>query len=105
MNRSRITPLLLILGATLFAAPLPAQTVYPTGTTIWQHGTDDGYTLFIGGDGIVYLIDMNGMVVNSWKSPYANEVLNSVEPLASGNILVFSGAPFPGSIDKIRELD
>ena len=83
---------------------LPAQTVYPTGTTIHEPGTNDGYTMFVAGDGVVYLIDMDGTVVNTWTSPIPGEGLSSVEPLSNGRILAFSGTRGQPTT-KIAELD
>jgi hypothetical protein len=87
------TILLSSIAMIVTQAALPAQTVYPKGTTIWERGAYDGYTLFVGGDGIVYLIDMDGSVANFWVSPDAGESLSELEALDDGHILVNSSAP------------
>ena len=67
-----------------------AQTVYPTGTTIWDHAkTYDGYTVFLGADGVAYMIDMDGSVAHSWTSPAPAFEFDTVEPLDHGHIMAF----------------
>jgi outer membrane protein assembly factor BamB len=98
----RITAVLCLL-----AGPAFAQTVYPTGTTIWEPGTGDGYTLFIPPTGRAVLIDMSGNEVLSWTSPIPDHVLSVPEPLDNGRFLAFSSLPgmFPPVVHHLLELD
>jgi hypothetical protein len=96
----------LCIGATVSttAAPLDAQTVYPTGTTIWQNGsTNDGYTLFPDPNGRVHLVDMDGTEVRTWSSPIPGHQLLYPEPLDNGHILAFSALSPPANL--LLELD
>src|SRR6185369_3672175 len=78
------------IASLLATSVASAQTVYPTGTTIWDHAkTFDGYTIFLGADGTAYMIDMDGSVVNTWTSPAPGFELNTVEPLEHGHIMAF----------------
>ena len=107
MNRIFTTILVLSLGATLTTGIAHAQSIYPTGTTIWQPGTYDGHTLFVGPDGIVRLIDMDGSVVNTWANASQDYTYSGVEPLENGHILLFAsrvGGSSPGS-RIVAELD
>jgi hypothetical protein len=86
MNRGVSVATAFLLATSLAGA----QTVYPTGTTIWDHAkTHDGYTVFLGADGFAYMIDMDGSVVNTWTSPAANTEFDTVEPLDHGHIMAF----------------
>ena len=88
MRRTFLLAAAVGLGVLLAPLQLSAQTVYPTGTTIWQQGrTFDGYTLFAERGGTVVLIDMDGTVVNTWVSPRSGHSLDNVEPLPGGRIL------------------
>ena len=81
-----------LAGALLIAAHLPAQTVYPTGTTIWDPvRTYDGLTIFATLQGTIVAIDMDGTVVNEWVSPLPNLLLSDVQPLEDGRILGYAG--------------
>jgi hypothetical protein len=83
------------------------QTIYPTGTTIWDKtATNDGYTIFLGADGVCRMIDMDGSVVNTWTSPVPGYELGSIDPVAPGHITAFinpTGSPGPNL--TIGELD
>ena len=83
------------------------QSVYPTGTTIWDKtATNDGFTIFCGGDGVCRMIDMDGTVVNTWTSPVPGFVLDSIDPIAPGHITAFlrpAGAAGPNV--TMAELD
>jgi hypothetical protein len=106
MRRLLITIAVFTLGMNLAPALVSAQTIYPKGTTVRERGTYDGYTLFIGGDNIVYLIDMDGTIHNTWVSPDPGEVFNSIEALPNGHIMGFSNAGGFGSLKtKIIEVD
>jgi hypothetical protein len=61
---------LIIAGLSLLAVPsaLDAQTKYPTGVTIWEPGAQIGYTLFVRGDGVGYLIRMGWRVEGGWSA-------------------------------------
>jgi len=99
----------LVLLATVFVigvSSVAAQTVYPTGTTIWDSAnTWSGYTVFATPDGKAVCIDMQGNVVNSWSSPVAGDKLFEVEPLDKGHIIAISVPP--GSVwgQTVVELD
>jgi outer membrane protein assembly factor BamB len=84
-----------------------AQTVYPTGTTIWEAGTNDGYTLFIPPSGQLLLMDMSGNEVRTWESPITGHVLSILEPLKNGHFLAFSSLPnaFPRVVHDVFEFD
>jgi outer membrane protein assembly factor BamB len=83
------------------------QSVYPTGTTIWDKtATQDGFTIFCGADGVCRMIDMDGTVVNTWTSPIPGFDLNYIDPIAPGHITAFlkpAGAAGPSL--TIAELD
>lgn len=83
-----------------------SQTVYPTGTTIWDPTlTYDGYTLFAGADGVVYLIDMDGSVAKAWPSPIPGFFLFAVDPVAPGHVLAYI-RPTPVAASRaVGELD
>jgi hypothetical protein len=79
-----------ILALAFLTAPLTAQSVYPTGTTIWDHAkTNDGYTIFLGADGVGYMIDMDGTVVHTWTSPVAGQQLYIMEPLPKHGVVSY----------------
>ena len=79
-----------ILALSFLTALLSAQSIYPTGTTIWDHAkTNDGYTIFLGFDAIGYMIDMNGTVVHTWTSPVAGQQLYILEPLPKLGVVSF----------------
>jgi hypothetical protein len=89
-----------ILALAFLTAPLPAQSVYPTGTTIWDHAkTNDGYTIYLGSDGIGYMIDMDGTVVHTWTSPVAGQQLYILEPLPKLGVVSFL-KPVSGAEDS-----
>ena len=67
----------------------------PVGVTVYKKGVAyEGYTLYtpLRGDGTVYLIDMEGRVVHSWKFPYPG---NIARLLPNGNLL-FDGVTEAG---------
>ncbi len=98
-NRITIAGALLTLSAA-------AQSVYPTGTTIWdQSRTDDGFTMFEAPTGEIMLIDMFGRVINRWRSPIAGEMLVTASPLRNGHILAASKTPSQRGSQRIFELD
>ena len=73
---------------------LPAQSVFQTGTTIWdQAKSDNGHTIFPRPDGTIVRINMAGTVVNSWQSPLSGHRLTTPKPLPGGNILALDRAP------------
>ena len=85
--------------------PLVAQTVYPTGTTVWARDqTSRDLTLFASATGEAILIDMAGEVVNRWTSPIPGDLLTQVEPLPGGHILCASRSPGQ-RIQTVLELD
>ena len=95
-------------AAVLLLAHAPAQSVYPTGTTVWQPGlTDPGYTLYKAQGGFAVLIDMDGSVVNTWNSPVANHELFNLQPLDNGHILAYTQDATIGNTDRqtVGELD
>jgi hypothetical protein len=104
MNKITTVLVATVMGMVLAPATVRAQTVYPTGLTIWEPGTYDGYTMFVGGDGVGYLLRMDGKVVNTWSSPIEGEFISAIEALPDGHVLCFS-YPFPASKDQIFELD
>ena len=78
------------IASLLATSVAAAQTVYPTGTTIWDPTkTFDGYTIFLSADGNAYQIDMDGSVVTTWTNPAPGFELNTVEPLDHGHIMAF----------------
>ena len=78
----------MLLTLVTLTQPTRAQTIYPTGTTIWDHErTFPGYNLFNGPDGIVRLVNMAGVEVHRWTSPVAGRILSLAEPLANGHVL------------------
>ena len=65
----------------LFAWP----SIYPTGTTIYNPGKAfNGYTMFNSGS-TMYLMDMNGKVVHTWKLPFS---AHHGELKPNGNLIV-----------------
>ncbi len=75
-----------------------AEKVGSLGVTVYQREkANDGCTLLtpIGGDGTVYLIDMIGRLVHSWKMPY---LCWSARLLPNGNLL-FDGKTEAGPFD------
>lgn len=75
-----------------------AENIDPVSVTVYKpEKTCDGYTLLtpIGGDGTVYLIDMMGKLVHSWKMPYHSW---SARLLSDGNLL-FDGITEAGSLN------
>ena len=105
-KHSVLTATAFCLAAAVGSAPLlPAQSVYPTGTTILDPSkTYAGYTLFATPNGVVILVDLAGTVTHKWYNPIAGERLSQVEPLANGHLLC--GSSPPGSnITTVLELD
>lgn len=70
------------LRACLFAHAEPS--VYPTGTTIYDPAKAyNSFVLFVGGDDVSRLIDLNGKVVHEWK--YNGQPVAFIDPaLVSG---------------------
>lgn len=78
------------------SGPLTAQSVYPTGTTIYNpQKAYNSYIVFGGSDGKTYLIDMNGHVVHSWdKVGQPSEILDpAITGGKKGELLVDDPAP------------
>ena len=70
----------------LFAWP----SIYPTGTTIYNPGKAfNGYTMFNSGS-TMYLMDMNGKVVHTWKLPFS---AHHGELKPNGNLVVICADP------------
>lgn len=90
-SKSNLRLLALAGGAfcffTLRACLLPAHaepSVYPTGTTIYDPAKAyNSFVLFVGGDDVSRLIDLNGKVVHEWK--YIGQPVAFIDPtLVSG---------------------
>jgi Arylsulfotransferase (ASST) len=80
-----------------------AQTVYPTGTTIYVEGLAyDGVTFYPALDQQAKLIDMQGTVIHEWRSPDPLDVpfYPIYEPLpeSPGHVLAIES-------NRVRELD
>lgn len=96
----------------LAAAPLSAYEAItgPTGVLLYDRvGAYDGYTLFspMGGK-TVYLIDMEGYAVHSWKTDYtpgSYAVLLENGNLLRGGILEGAPVPFGGAGGIVQEID
>ena len=73
-----------------------AQTVYPTGTTIYDPArTWNGYTVLSPlGTQAVLVIDMNGNVVKRWDG-YNNSAGGPARILPGGGVIAASGANMP----------
>jgi len=70
MNSRHAAILTTLVGALfLLSSALAYPTVYPDGVTILEDGVAEGYVLFGARDGLVYLIDVEGNVVNTWAGP------------------------------------
>ncbi len=97
-----LTPGATIAGRTTVSNPFAGATVYqalqrPTEVQYWDStNAYDGYTFFAA-QGAAYLVDMQGRVVNTWRT--------GVDPrlLASGNVLDWSTSS--GAITGLQELD
>jgi hypothetical protein len=106
--RHASTRCLCLIALLFVAGGLSAQTVFPTGTTIWQRlETNDGPTLYLAPDREVKLIDMGGDVIHTW-SPPEGERFVIAEPLLDpeGHLLVYVDTE-PGIRrgTHVRELD
>ena len=89
----------------------PAQTIYPTGTTIYQEGLAyDGLTFYPALDQRAKLIDMQGTLVHEWWAPVPEDP--TVSPLADATFYpLYEPIPeSPGHIlalqpGRVSELD
>ena len=95
------------LGSLLtLLAPVAAQSVFPTGTTIWEPAaTQDGYTIFAAQGGNIVMIDMDGTTVHEWTSPVPGLVIDNVQPLSNGRILCLAYASFAEGRRQAFELN
>src|SRR5262245_41136718 len=80
----------------------PAQTVYPTGTTIYEEGLAyEGVAFYPASDQEAKLIDMQGTVIHEWRAPDLDVRLSPIyEPLeeSPGHVLVIES-------NRVCELD
>ena len=93
MRRLAIACAALLMSA---FAPMWAQSVYPTGTTIYQPDrSSNGYTVLSPlGTQAVLVIDMNGNVVKRWED-YNNSAGGPARVLPGGVVIAASGARPP----------
>ncbi|MEM7205543.1 MAG: aryl-sulfate sulfotransferase [Planctomycetota bacterium] len=94
------SPLRSLVSIALLVAPVTAQTVYPTGTTIWnRESMAEGLTLFNTKDPAnqAVMVSLGGEVVLRWNAPGEGHLVGST-PLPNGNILTRSG-------QRVMELD
>lgn len=88
-----------------FALTLAAQSVYPTGTTIYNpERTWNGYTVLSPlGTQAVLVIDMNGNIVKRWDG-YVNSAGGPARVLPDGGVMAASGArpPHQESLELIQ---
>jgi hypothetical protein len=93
------------LAAHALAITLTAQTVYPTGTTIYDPGLAwNGYTVLSPlQTPAVLLIDMNGTVVKRWEG-FNNSAGGPARVLPGGVVMAASGArpPHQESLELIQ---
>ena len=87
-----------------FALAAAAQSVYPTGTTIYDPARAwNGYTVLSPlGTQAVVVIDMNGKVVKQWDG-YVNSAGGPARVFPGGVVMGASGAlPSPGAPPRPR---
>ena len=88
-----------------FALMLPAQSVYPTGTTIYNsERTWNGYTVLSPlGTQAVLVIDMNGNIVKRWDG-YVNSAGGPARVFPDGVVMAASGTrpPHQESLELIQ---
>jgi len=84
----------------------PAQSVFATGTTIWDATkTWTRRTPYAAPNGEAVLVDMDGTVFHKWVSPVPGEGLGLVEPLEKGNILCVTRPPGSLAAATVLELN
>jgi len=108
--KTRISMVTLIIMSAALILPAYEAIIGPTGVLLYdKNGAYDGYTLFSPmGSKTVYLIDMEGYVVHTWKTEYTPGSYAIL--LENGNLLrggVLSGAPasFGGAAGVVQEID
>src|SRR6476620_9438677 len=99
----------LALAVLVCAASLAAQTVYPTGTTLYDPSrTWSGYTVLSPlNTPAVIVIDMNGTVVKRWDG-FVNSAGGPARVFPGGAVMAASGAnpPHQESLELIeRDFD
>lgn len=83
-SRARALVSIAFFGAATLTVPTHAEpSVYPTGTTIYDPAKAyNSYVLFVGGDDVTRLIDLNGKVVHEWK--YGGQPAVFIDPALTG---------------------